>query len=299
TEVLQGQQLLLFKAKQLTLTDYQFKILKGITDILHLEKPSTILDDPKLFERSIIRFLAFAQRMGENKELMASICKDLIITYEKIYHHVDIRKPLGELSELETHTLVGIETFDGKLFVGKIVTQTHGNFVIKVFAGKDEIALLEPGTDLKTFFWRAGDAEYEFSTVLVTCAGEDIEIQIPDEFTRGQSVPHPLVDIILPCKITSSHATAAKGNETIEIEADIFKLNEFEAVIRCGTKLEHSQKSTIEFTIHDFAIRTEVQILRERYISDRKIYYFNLKFADLSEAGKTIISGFITEHLFA
>jgi hypothetical protein len=299
SDILQGQQLLLFKAKQIGLSDYQIKILKGITDILHLSQPSIITDDPILFERSISRFLSFATRMGENRESVESICKDLIITYEKIYHKADIRKPLSHLRELETNTLLTIISDDGYCFVGKIRSQTRDSFVVKIFAAQRESAILKPGLDIRVIFWRSGDADYEFSSIIISSDGSELELQIAHEFTRGQSVPHPPVDVMLPCSIHMRPAVITKESGGTTIQADIFKLNEFEAVIRCKTRLEHTQKCSIEFSIDDFAVRSEVQILRERYIADRKIYYFNLKFTDLSEAGRTIIGNFIISHLFA
>jgi len=297
-EMLQGQQLLLFKTKQLGITQYQYKILKGITDILHLEKPAEILRDPLLFERSIIRFLAFATKMGENKESFESICKDLIITYEKIYHFVDIRKPLSELRELEVNTLIAIETNEGNFFICKIRSQTREGFAIRVFSMAKDLERLTPGTDLRVFFWRSGDAEYEFRSIVIDNDNGDTIIQIPNDFTRGHSVPHPLVDIMLPCTVSNPPVPGTVEGTPESFPADIFKLNEYEAIIRCSSKLDHAHHYIIDFTVNDFAIRTDMQILRERFIADRKIYYFNVKFTDLSEAGKTVIGNYIINHLF-
>jgi hypothetical protein len=295
-EVMQGQQLLLFKAKQLGLSNYQFKILKGIADFLHLEKPSFILDDPHLFERSIIRFMAFASRMGEKRDSIESICKDLIITYEKLYHHTDIRKPLAQLVDLETNTLIAFSVEGDKCCIGKIRGHKRDSFEVHVFS-PNMIDFLRPGLDTKVLFWRAGDAEYEFNSVILSVMDKEVELQISHEFIRGTPVPHPLVDTLLPCTIYPS-SIEGKGIASKPADADIFKINETEILIRCRSKMEHGLKHRIEFTINDFTIRTDVQIIRERYIPDHKIYYFNLKFIELSDAGKTVIGNYIIEHLF-
>ena len=297
-EILQGQQLLLFKTKQLGITEYQYKILKGITDILHLEKPAEILKDPLLFERSIIRFLSFAFRMGENRESFESICRDLIITYEKIYHFVDIRKPLAELRELEVNTLIGLETLNGRFFIAKIRSQTREGFAIRIFAMAKDLEMFIPGTDLRVFLWRAGDAEYEFRSVVISNDNGDTVVQLPNDFTRGRSVPHPLVDVIVPCSVSTKPIPGTVPGQQETFNADIFRLNESEAIIRCSAKLDHAQHYILGFTVNDFAVRADIQILRERFISDRKIYYFNVKFTDISDAGKTVIGNYIINHLF-
>jgi len=293
-EITRGQQLLLFKAKQLGLTNYQFKILKGITDILHLEKPSQIMDDPHLFERSIHTFLKFASGMGEKRDSIESISKDLIITYEKIYHPADIKKPLSSLKDLEINSLLSISTEDEFHFIGKIRSLEKENFRLQAFLTVDESHNLKTGLGLSIVFWRAGDAEYECSSVIVGTEGVLVEIMATGEFQRGQTVPHPLVDIVLPCTVTPPASVPQES----EIQADIFKLNESEAIIRSREKLSHEHPYTLIFSLADFEVRTEMQALRERYIADRHVFYINVKFVKISDAAKTVISTFITEHLF-
>jgi len=299
SETAQGQQLLLFKAKQIGLSNYQFKILNGITDMLHLEKPSLIMDDYRLFERSIERFVSFASKMGEKDASLESICRDLIITYEKIYHPADIRKPLTSIRDLEINTLTTLCLENHRFLIAKLRDFTKDRMMLRLFAKINEIESIEPGMDMRIIFWRSGDAEYEFKSVVLARNQSEVELQIPSELTRGQTVPHPLVDIVIPCTLIEKSSLTGNESSGKKIQTDIFKINEYEALIRCGIKLEHSQNYSIEFTMSGFTVRSDVQILRERFIADRKIYYFNLKFVGISEAARTIISNFITEHLFA
>jgi hypothetical protein len=294
--VAQGQQLLLFKAKQLGLSDYQFKILKGITDTLNLARPSAIITDPRLFERSIARSISFAEKMGEKRESMESICLDLIITYEKLYHHADIKKPLSSFSDLELNTLSGFCTDEGIHFVVKLKGFERDKAVFFVFASREKIEKLKPGTDIKGVIWRSGDAEYDYKSVILAVEGNIVSIQLPLEVNRGIPVPHPLIDIVVPCSISVKNQAGAVSSP---VEADIFKLNESEALIRSKTRIEHSKMYQIEFTVSDFAVRSDIQILRERYIADRHVFYYNLKFTDLSEAGRTVIGNHLTKHLFS
>jgi hypothetical protein len=295
SNIAQGQQLLLFKAKQLGLSDYQFKILKGITDTLNLSKPSAIIDDHRLFERSIARSIAFAEKMGEKKDSMESICLDLIITYEKLYHHADIRKPLSMFNDLEINTLSGFCTEDGIHFVAKLRDFERDKAIFFVFASREKLEKIRPGTDIKGVLWRSGDAEYDYKSVILSVEGNVVAIQIPVELNRGLTVPHPLIDIILPCSILVKNQSGISS----PVEADIFKLNESEALIRSKVRIEHSKMYQIQFTVSDFAVKSDVSILRERYIADRHVFYYNLKFTDLSEAGRTVISNHLTAHLFS
>ena len=295
SDISQGQQLLLFKARQMGLNDYQFKILKGITDILVLPKPSIIADQPALFEKSIVKFLDFASGMGESQLSLEAICRDLVITYEKLYHHTEIRKPLSRLPDLEINTMMSIDTEAGNRFTGKLRSTEKNNFSLQVFMKQEDISTLKPGLGMSLYFWRAGDAEYSFSSIIVGVKGPVIDILNTGEFVRGQSVPHPLIDMVMPCSL--SVASETSGEESV-IETDIFKMNEFEVLIRCKEKLRHDKKYTLHFTVSDFTIATDVQILRERYISDRHIFYFSLKFVGLSDAARTVISNFINDHLF-
>jgi hypothetical protein len=295
-DIAQGQQLLLFKAKQLGLSDYQFKILKGITDTLALAKPSAIIDDPRLFERSIARSISFAEKMGEKKDSMESICLDLIITYEKLYHHADIRKPLSSFNDLEINTLSGFCTENGIHFVAKLKSFERDKAIFFVFASREKLEKLIPGTDIKGLLWRSGDAEYDYKSVILSVEGNIAAIQNPVELNRGQPVPHPLIDIVIPCNISVKNQASTPSSP---VEADIFKLNESEALIRSKTRIEHSKMYQIEFTVSDFTVRSDVLILRERYIADRHVFYYNLKFTDLSEAGRTVIGNHLTTHLFS
>lgn len=294
----QGKQLLLFKAKQLALSNYQFKILQGMTDLLKLDPPAQILDDPTLFERSILRFLSYAGKMGENRESIESICKDIIITYEKIYHPVGIRKPLSHIREIEVNTLIAITSPSGKFTVAKIKNVSKNTITITPFALRSEFENFVPGADLRIIFWRAGDAEYEFNSIVISIQTSVIEIDIPSEFSRGTSVPHPLVDLIIPCRIFPKPVIATQKDAFTPVDVDIFKINEYEAVIRSKNKFDHGIAYFIEFIISDFTIKTEISILRERYIADRKIYYINIKFIDLSEAARSVIYEYINEQLF-
>lgn len=293
--IAQGQQLLLFKAKQMGLTDYQFKILKGITDMLHLEQPSAIMEDARLFERSVRSFLRYAAGMGESDDTLDSICRDLVITHEKLYHHADIRKPLSALKDLELNSLLVIRTEENLRFIGKLRACEKDTFLIQPFVAEKELQSLRPGLGVSAYLWRSGDAEYEFSSVMTLAHDGMIEVIAAGEFQRGQAVPHPLVDIVLPCTLSPKKGISAGAEQ---ITADIFKLNESEAIVRCSEKLSHDHPYVIAFTVSDFTVRSDANVLSERYIADRHVFYFNIRFVGISDAAKTVISALITEHLF-
>jgi hypothetical protein len=295
SSIAEGQQLLLFKARQAGLSSYQFKILKGITDFLHLERPSLIADDPHLFERSIPRFLEYALRMGEEEESIVSICRDLVITYEKLYHRATIRKPLSSLSDCELNTLFVISKKDGN-YIAKIKSFTQTNAVVHVFARPAQLQSVVPGADIRCVLWRSGDAEYDFSSVVMSVTGNEMEILLPKELSRGNPVTHPLVDIVIPCTLS---VFGNQGAQEGTAEADIFKLNETEALIRTKMPLDRSKTYSIGFTLSEFAIQSTALLMSERYITDRRAYYYNVRFSGISDAAKTVIGNHLLRHLFS
>jgi hypothetical protein len=296
SSIAEGQQLLLFKARQAGLSSYQFKILRGITDFLHLERPSLIADDPHLFERSIPRFLQYVISMGEKGESVVAICRDLVITYEKMYHRSSIRKPLSLLSDCELNTLLVISKSDGTHYIAKIKSYTQEDVVLHVFARPLQLQAIVPGADIKGMLWRSGDAEYDFSSVVISISGNEMEILLPREIVRGNPVTHPLVDIVMPCTLT---IIGSQGESEGTIESDIFKLNETEALIRTRSPLDRTKTYSIGFMLSDFAIQSTALLMSERYITDRHAYYYNVRFSAISDAAKTVIGNYLVRHMFS
>lgn len=294
--IAEGQQLLLFKARQAGLSAYQFKILKGITDFLHLERPSLIADDPHLFERSIPRFLNYALGMGEKGESMVAICRDLVITYEKLYHRASIRRPLTLLSDCELNTLLVLSKSDGTHYISKIKSFTQENAILYVFARAMQLQAIVPGADLKGMLWRSGDAEYDFSSVVMSITGNEMEILLPKEMIRGNPVTHPLVDIVVPCTLTM---IGSQGAPEGTVESEIYKLNETEALIRTKAPLDRGKTYAIGFTLSDFLIQSTALLMSERYITDRHAYYYNIRFSSISDAAKTVIGNHLVRHMFS
>ncbi len=59
---IKAAQLFLFKAKKMGLSNYQFKILRGMVDILTLKDPNPILSDKTLYEKAIGSFLSYLSK---------------------------------------------------------------------------------------------------------------------------------------------------------------------------------------------------------------------------------------------
>ena len=105
-KIQQARLLFQFKIKQYGLTGLQIRIVNHIIEKRKLKDPQIIFDNPDLFEASIGEMLDYLKSCTEDGESLGNICKDLIITYEKLYHHKIARKPIEKISDIEEGVLL-------------------------------------------------------------------------------------------------------------------------------------------------------------------------------------------------
>lgn len=151
------------------------------------------------------------------------------------------------------------------------------------------------GEYVNVIFFRGGDAEYRFSTTIITNEGSILKLNIPEKLERGEQVPLPLTNVNLPCEISKPGAV---GEEWTKVEADIFRLSETEAVIRLNTKLKHENDNEINFQISGFSVHSEIMIIGEKHIPKQETFYYNIKFANISYAAKRVIYTYLEGILF-
>jgi hypothetical protein len=155
-------QYILFKAKSKGLTNFQYKILRGMTEMLKLSHPSDIVSKPELYERSIGNFINFLTSKEEEQTSLLRIFKDIVITYEKIYKDIRHRKPLESISQFTTGHLLYFYTDDQNYYLGKITSITGKQIGIILFRKPGQLRFFPYEKPIHCFFWRPGDAEYFF-----------------------------------------------------------------------------------------------------------------------------------------
>ncbi len=298
---LQAEQLFLFKIKQLGLSNFQVKILDGIVHTLGLSDASEILDNPGLFESAIGSFLAYIRSRGEKEDSLASICRDLIITYEKLYNRNTYKEPLNAITDLEIGLLLFVTTRNGIIFIGKITGIEPGQLTLGTFRSARDINAPE-GTDADAFVWRGGDAEYSFKTVVLSFTNNSISIRLPEEFNRGKEVRHPFIDTIIPCTIApaapvKAETSSSSKNDNSSLSAVIHKIHQDELIVRTSKKLDYRLTYNISFILSDFKMRINAIVIADRTIQEENVFYLTFRYTEISEAAQSILKTYIQEHL--
>ncbi len=295
----QSYQLFLFKTKQLGLSNFQNKILNGIITTLELSDPGDILDNSELFESAIGNFLSYLKSRQEREDSLAAICKDLIITYEKLYHPTSFKNPLENLADIENKTLLYVITRDNTVFIGKIINREELSFTLEVFRTIKEISKITADISIDVFLWRAGDAEYSFQSKILSVEGNRLKILIPEEFNRGKEVRHPYIDVIIPSLITEitaagEPAEAIKNNNSSNIV--VYKLHEDELIARVSKKLDYRKTYTLNFVLSDFKMKITAIIIADRTLREENVFYYTFRFTEVSDAAKNILKTYIAAH---
>lgn len=287
--------LFLFRTKRLGLSNFQIKVLNNIIEILHLTNPSDILRDPELFEDATGKFLTFLKKQHEEEKSFSSICKDLTITYEKLYHGVRFKKPLNSLKELELNQLLYFTTARENTFFGKVLSISENGITLKLFRPPRELQALAEPQPVNFYVWRVGDAEYTFETMTEELEGHLLTVNIPEAFTRDKEFRHPYLDVIIPC-------TVHKESGGIEDEGKpengtVFKINDYEAVVRLGEKKDYTAQYSLSFAINEFNFDILTKIIATRTIAEGDVFYYTMKFEDITDAARNVLKNYIYEHL--
>ncbi|MCU0849138.1 MAG: hypothetical protein MUD12_14755 [Spirochaetes bacterium] len=288
-------QLFLFKLKKLGLSNFQIKIINNMLGILRLGESNRFLTETALFEDGVGRFLGFLKDKNEPEETLESICKDISMINDRLFHHSLQRKPIERLMDIEADQILYFITEYKYVYMGKIISKSEKGLDIRLFRSPRQISDLSPGISIKVYIWRSGDAEYVFSSKTLAGKKNILTISISDDFVRGKEFRHPYIDIIVPATLT---AIKESGNAEEEIiSGTILKINEFEAVMKLSKKLNYNFDYYIDFEILEFHIRSNSRLIASRSVEEENSIYYTLKFDDMSEAAKNILKKYIYEHL--
>jgi hypothetical protein len=316
-----NQQLFLYKAKNLGLKTFQIKILNEMVNALKLQNANLLLHDRELFETAMGKFFAFLEMQNETQDSVYTICKDITIIHEKVYHAVEYRKPIEKITDVEDNTLLAFMTGDGTAFIGRIIGKDRKTISARIFRKSGNLRR-HADNPVNAYFWRNGDAEYSFTSKIVTIERDVIDIDASVPLVRGTEVRRPYIEVLLPCTVTDprDEEAAVEGGEKQEKEKEedqkgrgeekkgrvavedastgtIYKLNENEIILRTIKKMDFQKEYFLNFTIADFRMKVKVRIIIDRTITEEQVIYYTFRITELSGTAKKILKQYIIDRL--
>ena len=293
--IIHARLLFQFKIKQFGLTGLQRRIVNHIIENRKLKNPQIIFKNPDLFEESIGEILVHLKSGAEDGESLVNICKDIIITYEKLYHHISARKPIEQISDIEGGVLLYFYLNPSVVYVGKLVEKGASKMTLRLFRNFKNLPEIEIDGIYDFFFWRSGDAEYIFKTKIISYNDDRVVIDMPSEFTRGKEVRRPYIDVLIACVFSLPEELKSVDEHTETISGAILKLNEHELVIRLAQKLDYRIIYTLNFKIDEFKVNATIQLIADKTITEGETHYYTCKIIEISEAAKIVLHKLIND----
>lgn len=328
-------QLFLFRLRRLGLSNFQIKIVNNIIGILGFSNPLRLLEKQEFFEDAVARLLDHARETGEDGESQCTICRDITIIYDKLYSNMQFKSPLRGVKDLDETQLIYCVATPRRVLLGRVVSWDGRNLYMRVFGGQGSVAGLAFKGPVRFFIFRLGDAEYEFTSPVTGREGSTLLVEIPRELRRMGESRHPYIDVILPAELwpleepayqdgeggaiadtesageTADEAGKARyveGDETGEdagqgdvvkegIPCTIYKINNYEAVIRVGGKLDFRRSYHLDFTVLDFNVRILTRIIATRTVEEGGAFYYAFRFDSMSEGANNVVKKYVYEHL--
>jgi hypothetical protein len=284
------------RIKQMGLTASQARIVNRVVAFRALEDPHLIFGSPEVFEQSIGELLNKLKDEIEDGESLARACQDVVIAYERLYHPAQVRRPVEKISDIEEGVMLYFYLRPAVVYVGKLELNGEKEMTLQLFRRLEDLPKLEVDQDYNFFLWRSGDAEYVFTSKLISFAGDAVIVAMPTGFTRGKEVRRPYVDVILPCTLTVSDPSY-KGANSEAVAATVLKLNENEAVLRHSAKLDYRFAYSLAFTLEDFKVSALVRVMADKTITEGNVHYQTCKFAEVSEAARAVLYKFVVDRL--
>ncbi len=288
-------QLFLFRMKKMGLTSFQIKLINNMAANLQLDNPVVLLTDQSRFEKALAGFLAFLRSKKEGRETLVSICRELTITFDRLYSETGYLPPLEKISELEINQMVYFFIPSGDVYLGLLTERNDTFFTLRLFRPKGELAQLVPDTPLNVFFWRVGDAEYSFDARVTGLENQTLRISMPESFKREREARHPYLEIMLNAELVL--VPPRPVIEPVYYKATIFRINDYEAVLRVPAQLNFQSQYRLEFELAGYKFSINCRLVAGRTVTEGELNYYTLKYIDMSEASKKVLLAYVHDHL--
>jgi hypothetical protein len=321
------EQLFLFKLKRLGLSNFQTKIVNNLIEILGFSNPNQLFENTEYFETAIGSFMTHTRATNESADSQLMMCRDITAVYDKLYFNNLFKKPLKTIEDVDEDQLIYFSPVAGRAFLGKIISRDTKNLYLSIFGRPGDLA----GVPLKkpvTFqMFRVGDAEYEFISLITGRSGATLYIDTPAGLVRKEESRHPYIDVIIPAHL-SKIIVPLKDKELVEleeiierdeaptkedvagdegmvldetagdrVECTIYKINDYEAVIRISDKLDFGSMYYLEFTVMDFSFKIISHIIATKSVEESGAQYYTVKFQDMSASAASVLKKYVYEHL--
>ena len=288
-------QLFLFQMKHRGLSNFQIKILNNMVKMLRLKNPRSLLTNRDLFIASISEFLPFMREHVEQENALAAICRDLVLIYEKLYQESSFRKPLKSMSEIEVEQIVYFITDSNRVYIATVLGMTIVSISLKLFSGNRYISELNNEQMIRMHILRINDAEYVAQTRTIRLQDNILDVAITENFIREKEFRHPYINVIISVILKKVKLSPVEDDD--EKQATIFRLNEYECVIRIPQALEYNREYIASFELMEYKFNITSDIIASRTVEEENIFYYTLKFTDTTDAGKNVLMRFITDHM--
>jgi len=321
------EQLFLFRLKRLGLSNFQIKIINNLLEILEFSNPNQLFDDPEYFESAIGKFLTHARTTNESEESQLMMCRDITSIYDKLYYNTIAKKPLKSITDVDREQLIYFSPVPGRAFLGKIASRDNKSLYLTIFGRPADLAGIPLKKPVSFQIFRVGDAEYEFTSSITGREGATLHVDVPAGLDRKEESRHPYIDVIIPAQL-SKILTPLKDKELEELEeiierdeqgekdilsdeeamvvddttedrmdCTVYKINDYEAVVRIPEKLDFSSLYYLEFTAMDFAFKIVSQIIATKTVEEGGAMYYTIKFQDMSPSAVNVLKKYVYEHL--
>jgi hypothetical protein len=261
---------------------------------------------------------------GGEKDSQFVICRDIVTIYEKLYHHTVAQKPVNGIDDVDGEQLIYFVPAEGKIYLGRIISRNNKNLFLKIFGSPGGIDAVLDNVKITFHIFRMGDAEYEFVSSVTGHDGSTLNVLIPLEIVRRGETRHPYIDVIIPAqimpetvqsekKVSGMPAEAATIREKADsgVERDemggennddmlsclIYKINNYEAVLRLPQKLDFNTRYILEFTALEFHFKILTKIIASKTVVGVDIIYYTVKFEEMPESAGKVLKKYVYEHL--
>ena len=297
----------LFRIKNLGLNKQQLSFLLTMKNIFSIKDYETVNNNLQLFESFIPQYIqTFHVKKGDAglPKVPLSVCRDITVLLEKIYHAKKYQAPLDVLMDIEEGTAICINEGSNRALAGKLV-KIEENALTILPLHESDLSGGAAADSVTVFFWRSGDSDYTFQTTMKKLKDGSISLPIPESFNRGKEVRRPYIDALIPCRVAVAFRSADSdqsefepGTENEAIPGQIIKMNEMEAVVRMDRQPKAKSLYALEFELTEFKVRASVKILSSQSIqgiaNEASRYYCTFKYENLSAPAHQVIKNFVT-----